>query len=247
MPQQGNKLAVITGAAHRLGATTARVLHNAGYDIIIHYRSSNSAAEDLAHELNTIREQSATTLPASLGNISELSQLAKTIEESYEGVDLLVNNASSFYPTSADDATEEQWNDLFDANVKGSFFLSQALKPSLVKKQGNIVNIIDIYAERPLKDYPIYSMAKAALAMMTKSLAVEFAPDIRVNGVSPGAILWPEHESDNTELQQKILNKVPLSRTGDPVDISNAVLFLAQSPYITGQILAVDGGRSINM
>lgn len=237
------KTALITGGAQRIGKVICETLHQAGFHIIIHYRHSDTEAKALAAELNTVRANSASYIQANLNNMTEVTALADSIQE----LALLVNNASSFYPTPIGTATEQQWDDLFNSNVKAAFFLSQALVAKLEKKQGSIINIIDIHSEKPMKNYPVYSMAKAALAMMTKSLAKDLGNNVRVNGVSPGAILWPEHEIDNTEKQQNILSKIPMAKMGEANDIAQAVLFLAQQKYITGQIINIDGGRSLNM
>lgn len=239
------KVSVITGAAHRLGAATARALHSASFNVIIHYNQSQDAAKTLAQELNQIRPNSADIIQANLNTVSDIQKLAEQAKAKWQRIDLLVNNASQFYSTEVGESNEQQWDDLFNCNAKAPFFLSQALAPSLADTKGVIINILDIYSERPLHHSPIYSMAKAALRMMTLSLAQELAPKIRVNGVSPGAILWPTKEQDNIEKQQQIIQKVPLNRTGEPKDIADAILFLAtQAPYITGQIITVDGGRS---
>lgn len=242
------KVALLTGAAQRLGASTAHTLHQAGFNIIIHYNQSADAAKALASKLNDIRPDSAASIQADLNSLSEIEKLAVQAENQWQRVDLLVNNASQFYPTEIGECNEQQWDDLFNSNVKAAFFLSQALAPTLANNKGVIVNMIDIYSEKPLKKYPIYSMAKAALRMMTLSLAQELAPNIRVNGVSPGAILWPSDEQDDLEKQKKIIQKIPLKRTGEPQDIADTILFLAtQAPYITGQVVAVDGGRSTSI
>ena len=237
------KTALVTGAAKRVGAVIAKQLHADGYNIVVHYQHSKEAANNLVAELNALRSNSAKSLSADLGNTEEITKLAERV--SAEGLDLLVNNASSFYPTPIGGVSESDWDQLINSNVKGAFFLSQALAPVLKEHNGAIINIVDIHSEKPMSQYPVYSMAKAALAMMTKSLAKELAPDIRVNGVSPGAILWPEEELEEDQ-KKVILDRIPLQRTGQPEDIASTVLFLAKAPYITGQIISVDGGRTLN-
>ncbi len=241
-----NKVALVTGGAQRIGAQIVRTLHKAGYDITLHYCSSEEPAEELASELNKLRDDSVKCFAADLNNIDSINTLAHYVTEQFGRIDVLVNNASRFYPTPIGSITEDNWDDLINSNVKGSLFLSQMLAENLKKNKGCIINIVDIHAEKPLKDHPVYSIAKAALAMMTKSLAKELGPEIRVNGISPGAILWPE-QTMTEQQQQAILNRIPLVCTGQPEDIANTVLFLANdAPYITGQILAVDGGRTLN-
>ena len=239
--------ALITGASKRLGAAIARRLHQDGFNIAIHYHHSERAAEKLTAELNDIRTDSAKYFSADLGDPTAVQALAKNVLQQWQGISVLVNNASAFYPCEVGAVTDKDWQQLMDSNVKGAFFLSQALAPELKKQRGCIVNMVDIHAERPLQHYPIYSMAKAALAMMTKSLAKELAPDIRVNGVSPGAILWPDHEVSE-DAKQRIIEKIPLQSIGEEADIAKTVSFLVNdAPYITGQIIAVDGGRSLTI
>lgn len=241
------QVALITGGAQRIGAQICRSLHQAGYNIVLHYRSSHTAAQTLINELNVIRDNSATMLQADLNDQYSITQLANASTEAWGRLDCLINNASSFYPTAFGNCDDTMWNDLINSNVKGAFFLSQALTEALKKDNGCIINIVDIHSERPLKDHSIYCIAKAGLAMMTKSLAKELGPNIRVNGVSPGAILWPEHEGFTEQHQQQILERISLARSGEPADIANTVRFLcADAPYITGQIIAVDGGRTLN-
>ena len=240
-----NPVVLITGAAHRIGATTAKLLHQQGMNIVLHYRSSREAAKKLQDELNKLRENSVILIQADLHNTSGLPTLVEEAVKAWGRLDVLVNNASSFYPTKIGEATEADWDDLLGSNLKAPFFLSQAAAPHLKKHAGCIVNIVDIHAERPLKTYTIYSMAKAGLAMMTKSLACELGPEVRVNAVAPGAILWPENIDEVAK--QRIVSKTFLKRQGEPNDIARAILFLIrEANYMTGQILAVDGGRSLN-
>jgi len=243
-----DKVALITGAARRIGAALAESLHQQGYRIIIHYGHSAAAAQTLSQRLNQQRANSSVCLQADLNDDSQRQLLAQQALSSFGQLDLLVNNASSFYPTAIGSGTTEQWDDLFGSNAKAPFFLSQALAPALRQSGGNIINIADIHAERPLREHTIYCMAKAANVMLTKSLAMELAPQVRVNGIAPGAILWPEQAAElDGEQKNNILKKVPLERPGDPEHIANAVNFLIQANnYVTGQVLSIDGGRSLS-
>lgn len=237
------KTALVTGGAHRIGQQICRTLHEANFTIIIHYNTSSIDAENLANEFNLIRANSARTIQAELSNIKDIEQLCQTIES----LDLLVNNASVFYPTPINSLTLSDYQTTMNTNLMGPLFLSSTLSKKLSENQGSIVNIVDIHGDRPLKNHTIYNISKAAIAMMTKTLAKELAPNIRVNGVSPGSILWPENEAElSHDQKQSMLNKIALNKQGAATDISNTVLFLAQSDYITGQIIAVDGGRSLN-
>jgi pteridine reductase len=239
------KCALITGAAHRIGATIARVLHDQGMDLLIHYRHSAAAAESLRDMLEADRADSVRLVQADLHQTGSHHKLIDNALDFRGRLDLLVNNASSFYPTPMDEATLEQWNDLIGSNLQTPFFLSQAAAPLLRKHQGVIINLIDIHAERPLKGYPIYSVAKAGNAMLVKSLARELGPEIRVNGIAPGAILWPENGLSEED-RETILQRTALKRPGTPEDIAHTLLFLLRdAPYITGQIIAVDGGRTL--
>ena len=247
MGNADTKVALVTGGAQRIGAQLCRTLHEAGYRIALHYRSSADAAGALAAELNGLRGESVTCFQAALGGRSAGEELAAEVIDRFGRVDLLVNNASTFYPTPIGSVGEEDWDTIIGSNLKGPFFLSQALAENLKKNRGNIINMIDIHGERPLADHSLYSTAKAGLAMLTRSLARELAPAVRVNGVSPGVILWPKSDDpEDDERRQRQLERVPLGSKGDPQDIAEAVLFLAErAPYITGQIIAVDGGRSL--
>jgi len=238
------KVALITGGARRVGAVITQVLHQAGFNVAIHYRHSKGEAQQLQQQLNTIRPGSARIFSADLNDMTAVEQLATSVIDSYGRLDLLVNNASAFYPTPVDQSNQEQWDELVNSNLRGPYFLSGALSSALKQTQGCIINMIDIHAQRGLPGYPIYSIAKAGLEMMTKSLAKELAPEVRVNGVSPGAILWPEQPLGDDE-KQKILDKTLLNRLGRCEDLAEAVVFLAHANYITGQILAVDGGKSL--
>ena len=241
------RVALITGAARRIGAVLATSFHSAGYNVILHYLNSETEAIALQTHLNQIRNNSVALLRTDLTDTNDWESLALECTEHWGRIDVLVNNASLFYPTVVGNVTVDMWQELIGSNLQAPFFLSQALIPALNKSTGNIVNIVDTHAEKPLKDYPVYSIAKAGLAMLTQSLAKELAPNIRVNGVAPGTILWPEDKATlNESVKENILNKVPLKRQGTPEDIARTVLFLAHdAPYITGQIINVDGGRSV--
>ena len=237
--------ALITGAGKRIGAVIARTLHDAGANVAIHYFSSSAQADALAEQLNAIRAGSAITLQADLRSIDAINSLVAAMIEQTDALDLLVNNASTFYPTPLGTITEEQWDDLIGANLKAPLFLSQAAWPHLRAARGAIINIVDVHSQRPLRDHLVYGPAKAGLAMLTRSLAKDLGPDVRVNGVSPGAILWPE-EGLPEKTRQSIIREIALKRVGAPEDIAGAVLYLARdATYVTGQILAVDGGRSV--
>src|SRR3990167_1122538 len=245
---QSPKVALITGAARRIGAEIATLLHAAGMRVVIHYHALKTQAEQLCQQLNHQRPNSAFALAADLSQVSHLVPLVQQAAEKWERLDVLINNASRFYPTQFGKATEDQWNDLFDSNLKSLFFLSQAAAPWLAAHQGCIVNLTDIHGDRPLRDYSVYCLTKAGVLMLTKVLAKELGPLVRVNGVSPGAIIWPEGQSElSEEVKQQILDKVPLATTGALTDIAKAVLFLVRDAgYVTGQIIAVDGGRLLS-
>ncbi len=239
------KVCLVTGGARRIGAEISRALHRAGARVAIHYRSSHDEARALAAELNEIRKKSALSLQADLQGPDVSASIIRAVVVHFGQLDVLVNNASSFYQTPLGSITHEQWDDLVGSNMKAPLFLSQAAAVALRKTSGNIINVVDIHARRPLRDYVVYSVAKAGLAMITRGLARELAPEIRVNGVAPGAILWPESGLDETT-REKIIEQTALKRTGCPEDIVNCILFLlTDADYVTGQIIAVDGGRSI--
>jgi pteridine reductase len=241
-------VALITGAAKRVGAAIAEALHAKGYNIIIHCRHSTQEAFALSEFFNHNRSGSAHVLTADLSVHQEVITLAQQALSAFGRIDVLINNASSFYATPIALASESDWDALFSSNVKAPYFLASALADELKARQGAIINISDIYARHPLKQFSIYSMAKAANEMMTKSLAIELAPSVRVNGIAPGAIMWPANETDDHQKQQSILEKIPLERIGDTSDIAKAVLFLLRdAPYINGQILTLDGGRSLRV
>jgi pteridine reductase len=239
------KVAFITGAAHRIGAQIARTLHAEGVDLALHYRRSGDAAEALKRELESARGDSVLLLQADLHDCGAFPELVARISAFRGRLDVLVNNASSFYPTPFAGADQAQWDDLIGSNLRGPFFLAREAAPLLRDAGGCIVNLVDIHAQRPLKDHPIYSIAKAGNAMMVKALARELGPEVRVNGIAPGAILWPE-QGMSEDAKGEILSRTALQRPGSPVDIARTLLFLVRdADYITGQIIAVDGGRTL--
>ena len=239
------KVALITGGAHRIGARIARSLHAEGMDLVLHYRSSATAAQTLQADLEASRPDSVLLLQADLTRSLGFAGLIERVRAFRGRLDVLVNNASSFYPTPIGDASEEQWDDLIGSNLKGPFFLTREAAPLLRSSAGCVVNLVDIHAERPLKDHPIYSIAKAGNRMMVQSLARELGPGIRVNGIAPGSILWPE-QGLSEDMKDEILSRTALKRAGSPEDIARALLFLVRdADYITGQIIAVDGGRTL--
>lgn len=234
---------LITGAARRIGATIARLFHERGWRILLHYHRSAGAAEALCAEFNEQRPDSCHALCASMGDIAALQALADSAANHWGRVDALINNASSFYPTPLGQATEQDWSALVDSNLKGPFFLSQALAPHLIRQRGTIVNIADIYARQPLPQHTVYCIAKAGNVMMTRTLAKEMAPHVRVNGIAPGAILWPEHP-DEAALWIELLSRIPMGRLGEPRDVAETAWFLVTGArYMTGQCIAVDGGQ----
>ncbi|MCW8945092.1 MAG: pteridine reductase [Sedimenticola sp.] len=238
-------VALITGAAQRIGAEIARTLHQSGMDIAVHYRGSATAAESLKEELEASRADSVLLIQSDLNDTEKLNQIIQQIEQWRGRLDLLVNNASAFYPTPMDQLDTRQWDELMGSNLKAPFFLAAAAAPLLKQQHGAIINLVDIHADRPLAEHSIYCMAKAGNAMMIKSLARELGPEIRVNGVAPGAILWPD-QALSEKAKADILARTQLGTLGTPTDIARTVRFLAfDAPYITGQIIAVDGGRSV--
>lgn len=237
-----NKVALITGGALRIGATICKELHRYGCRILIHYNTSQQAAEQLAQELNTIRDKSCYIFAANLCEIDQLKTLMNKAGQHWGQLDILINNASVFYPTPVGNITEKQWDELTAINVKAPLFLSQTAAEQLQQNQGCIINILDVHSDQPMHKHVVYSTTKSALAAITRSLARELAPSVRVNGVAPGAILWPENDM-NEDSKQSILQHIPLGRCGKPEDIAKTVRFLAlEAPYITGQIINVDGG-----
>jgi pteridine reductase len=239
------KTVLITGGARRVGAAIARMLHGAGANLVVHYRNSSKDADALAGELNAARAKSAVTFQADLLDLGKLPALVDFAVRSFGALDVLVNNASTFYPTKIGEITPQAWDDLVGSNLKVPTFLSQAAAPELKKTHGLIINIVDIHALRPLRDYTVYCTAKAGLHMLTRSLAKELGPEIRVNGISPGPVMWPEHGGDEAA-RKKIIQRTILQKMGSPEDIARtAHFFAASAPFVTGQILAVDGGRSV--
>jgi|HubBroStandDraft_1064217.scaffolds.fasta_scaffold00813_9 pteridine reductase len=239
------KTALITGAARRVGAQIARVLHGAGANVVLHYRSSAEDAAQLAQELNAVRPTSAVLAECDLLDVAQVKTLPASAQQAFGGLDILVNNASTFYPTPVGDITEIDWDDLIGTNLRAPLFLAQAAAPLLHERAGLIINIADIHGLRPLRRYPVYSIAKGGLIMLTRALARELGPHVRVNAVAPGPVMWPEDGLDEA-LQAKITQRTALKRTGSPEDVARVCLFFATgAPYVTGQILCVDGGRSI--
>ena len=237
------KTALITGGAARIGAQIVKTLHHNQFNIIIHCNQSKDKAQLLCDELNSIRANSVDIIFGNLNNIGELDSLVSSIKS----IHLLVNNASVFYPKSVEDSEMKDWDDVININLKAPFFLSKGLSKTLSKNDGSIINIIDIHSERPLKKHAIYNISKAGLKMLTQTLAKELAPKIRVNGVSPGSILWPQDSAEISEDDKNLmLERIALHRQGSPQDIADTVLFLANSNYITGQIINIDGGRTLN-
>lgn len=242
---ENRKVGLVTGAARRIGAEIAKTLHNAGFNLALHYNASKEEAEALQAELNKKRPDSAILVCGDLNDISSLNNLIVPIIDKWQRLDVLVNNASRFYKTHRGEGTEQAWDDLFTSNLKAPYFLTQCADPHLRKQKGCVINITDIHGELPLREYPIYCMTKAGLIMQTKAMAKELGPDIRVNAVSPGAIIWPEGENELSDTEkQKVMKETVLKAHGDPADIAKAVLYFVQDAgYVTGQVLAVDGGR----
>lgn len=239
------KYALVTGAARRIGAAIAQRLHAERVNVAIHYRRSRADADKLCARLNAIRTNSARPFQADLNVGSELVGLVDSIVDWSGQLDILVNNASSFYATPLGQITEENWSDLMGSNLQAPLFLSQAAAPHLQASRGSIINIVDIHAYRPLREHTVYGAAKAGLVMLTRSLAKELAPDVRVNGIAPGAISWPENGMSES-VKQDILEQIPLQRSGAPEDIASCAIYLVRdATYVTGQIIAVDGGRSL--
>jgi pteridine reductase len=248
-PALAGKVILITGGAKRVGAAICRRLHALGANLMLHHRASVAEARALQHELHEKRADSVALIQCDLIKTAGVPSLAKSAITQFGRLDVLINNASSFFPTPVGEITEKVWDDLVGTNVKAALFLSQAAAPELKRTHGCIINIVDIHAEFPMKNYVVYTVAKGGLVALTRSLARELGPEVRVNGIAPGTILWPEDDSWSDELsRQRIVNQTALKRVGDPDDIAKAVEFLAlNAPYVTGQIIAVDGGRSINL
>jgi len=245
---------LVTGSAKRIGAAIIRAAHRRGYRVIIHYHHSQLEANALADELNQIRADSATVITADLAIVNDcdaLNQFTETVMEAFGQLDVLVHNASRFYPTPLGNIDYEQWDELFLTNAKAPLLLSQALHPYLQIQGGSIISLLDIHAhDKPFSNYAVYNMAKAAHRMMVKSLALDMAPHVRVNGVAPGVNVLPETDSDQAldeQQQHRIVASIPMQRIGTPDDIAHCVLYLAQASYVTGEIITVDGGRSLTL
>jgi pteridine reductase len=244
-PALAGKTVLVTGAAKRVGASLARAFHEAGANIVLHYRSSADEAARLAGELEGARPGSIATVQSDLLDVSRFAPLIEATTHAFGQLDVLVNNASSFYPTPVGEITEAHWDDLVGSNLKAPLFLAQAAASALRLSKGLVLNIADLHGMRPLRRYPVYSIAKAGLIMLTKALARELAPHVRVNAIAPGPVMWPEDGADK-DLQAKILERTLLRRLGSPDDVARAAMFFAaDAPYVTGQIVAVDGGRSV--
>ena len=244
-PGLAGRVALVTGGARRIGAVVATALHDAGASVAVHYRGSATEAEALVARLNGRRADSAVALQADLLDTPALPRLVTKVTEAFGGLDLLLNNASSFYPTPVGTITERHWDELVGSNLKAPLFLSQAAAPWLRRRGGLIINMVDVHARRPMARHPVYCAAKAGLEMLTYALAQELGPEVRVNGIAPGAILWPESEVSDAE-KAATLAGIPLGRTGGPEDIAACVLYLAGAgAYVNGQVIAVDGGRHL--
>lgn len=240
-----SRTALVTGAARRVGGAIASALHAAGANVVVHYRTSGRDAEALVARLNGARAQTASAVAADLLEVEKFPRLVAAATEAFGALDILVNNASSFYPTPVGEITSAHWDDLMGSNLKAPLFLSQAAAPALRKSHGLILNLVDIHGMRPLPGYPLYSTAKAGLILLTRALARELGPEIRVNAIAPGPVMWPEGGIDG-ELKEEIVRKTALKRIGSPDDVAQAALYFATAaPFVTGQILAVDGGRSL--
>ena len=241
-----NKWVLITGGAKRIGARIARTLHAQDMNLVIHFNTSSDDANELCSELNSIRNDSAIAIGANLTNQDEVESLINKVIDRTGQLDVLINNASTFYPTPIEGITLDDWDNLVGTNLKAPLFLCKYAAPHIKKSKGSIINMVDIHASKPLKNHPIYGPAKSGLVMLTRSLAKDLAPEVRVNGIAPGMIVWPENEPPE-EIKQKVVSQIPLKRSGEPNDIATTVLFLiADADYITGQIIAVDGGRGIS-
>ena len=239
------RTALVTGAARRVGAEIARTLHAAGANVLLHYHTSAEDAQALEGELNALRAGSARTAACDLLDVATLPALVAAATEAFGGLDVLVNSASTFFPTPVGDITEIDWNDLVGTNLRAPLFLTQAAKAALYEREGLVLNIADIHGLRPLRRYPVYSVAKAGVIMLTKALARELGPHVRVNAIAPGPVMWPADGLDQA-LQEKIIQRTALKRAGSAAEVARACLFFAsEAPYVTGQVLAVDGGRSI--
>ncbi len=242
------KTVLITGGVKRIGLSIARLLHANNYNIIITYNKSSKQAREILNELNKKSKNSCQIIKVDFSRIQNFSDFSKNVLKYYGRLDVLINNASRFYPTKINQVNQKSWLDLIDTNLKAPLMLAKIFYPELKKKRGNIINIIDIHIDPPLKDHIIYNISKAGLLALTKTLAKDLAPQVRVNGVSPGAIMWPEADENKTQKKREILSRIALKKIGDPLDIAKAVMFLVEDGnYITGQNINVDGGRRLNM
>ncbi len=239
-----NKVSFITGSAKRIGAYNAKFIHRLGYDVVIHCQHSRLEGEALCKSLNELRPQSARLVQGDLSDMKQIARIGQQAIDAFGRLDILINNASTFYPTPVGNITQQDWQSLVGSNMQGPLFLSQYCHQELAKNQGVIINMVDIHASKPLKQHTLYCMAKSALVTMTQSLALELAPNVRVNGIAPGAILWPEQDMSEQDKQQ-ILRHIPANKLGRVEDIAQCLEFLISAPYVSGQIIAVDGGRSI--
>jgi len=247
--KSNRKIALVTGGAKRIGQAIYKMLHASGIDLMIDYRHSSDEAKNLQQELNGIRKDSASIIQADLLNLNVLPSLIHETMNVYGRLDILINNASSYYPTEIGKMNENNWNDLIGSNLKAPLFLSQLATDELIKTKGCIINITDTHIDKPKKNYIIYSIAKSGLTTLTKSLAQELSPEVRVNAVAPGPVLWPENNEEFNEIyKQRVISQTLLKKMGSPEDVAMAVKFLVlDAPFITGHILAVDGGRSISL
>ena len=242
------KTVLITGGVKRIGLSIARLLHANNYNIIITYNKSSKQAREILNELNKKSKDSCKIIKVDFSKIQNFSDFSENVLKYYGRLDVLINNASRFYPTKINQVNQKSWLDLIDTNLKAPLMLAKIFYPELKKKRGNIINIIDIHIDPPLKDHIIYNISKAGLLALTKTLAKDLAPQVRVNGVSPGAIMWPEADENKTQKKREILSRIALKKIGDPIDIAKAVMFLVEDGnYITGQNINVDGGRRLNM
>lgn len=240
------KVMLITGSAQRIGAYIAKAAHQDGYNVVLHYRHSVTQTQELQSQLNNIRNNSCISVQADFDLEDGFLNIVNLIKNSFGRLDVLINNASEFFPTDLLKVTSNEYDKLFNSNVKGPLFLSKACFPLLKQSRGTIINLVDIHADKPLKDYPVYSMAKAANKMMVKALAKEYAPDIRVNGISPGCIIWPDKQLSKKN-KAEILERIALGKHGNEKNIYQSIMYLICNDYVTGQILKIDGGRSLNM
>jgi pteridine reductase len=248
MPQDSssNQVALITGSAKRIGKEIAQHLHKQNYNIIVHYNTSKFDAKELVNEFNSNRQNSAMAIQADLSFLKEIKNLAQSALNYKGKINLLVNNASLFTPNNIQDTSIGEWNNLFESTSKGCYFLTQYLIPTLSRHQGNVINILDTHYQSPRNGFSLYSMAKASLAMQTKCFALELAPKVRVNGIALGHFKWPEYKDYDVRIEEELLNKIPLSKSGNANDINYTIDFITQNNYLTGEIIHLDGGKRIS-